>query len=184
MTTPESKQFIMRNLTTSYQLDGSKHFWWTIYVCIVLNPLSFVSSTLPLLSFLLHFCQNIKSQTVFFLFVLLPFFCLPASLALCLTAACLNQQGFVWKWSVCSVFQGVSLTRLCTLSRLTTVCKALWVSQSSGPNKACWCLFDVLCCFSSEQYFHCGPGWILSLQAVDQPLLTYSTQGLLVKIGN
>lgn len=44
---------------------------------------------------------------------------------LCWTAASLNQLGFIWKRSHCSVLRGVSSTRLCTLSRITSVSSAL-----------------------------------------------------------
>lgn len=64
------------------------------------------------------FCQN-----PFFL-SLVPLSIRPPFLALCLTAARLNQLGSIRKWSKRSVVQGVSLTRLCTLSRITTVCKS------------------------------------------------------------
>lgn len=84
-----------------------------------------------------------------FLFALLPCFCLPPSLALCLTAASLNQHGFVWKWSVCSVFQGVSLTRLCTLSRITTVCKA-FESGTSAAFSTAWAKHGLLVPFDVD----------------------------------
>lgn len=51
----------------------------------------------------------------------------PLPVFFCQTAASLNQQRSVWKWSIFLVFQGVSLMRISTLSRRTSVCKAFVV---------------------------------------------------------
>lgn len=115
MTTPKWRPVNHRQFSNFL----SVRWIWTFSLDLILH----VSTVLSLMSS--AFAVLIKSQM--FLFVLPPLSILPPSLALCQTAASLNQLGFVWKWSVCSVVQGVSLTRLCALSRITTVCKAFRV---------------------------------------------------------
>lgn len=146
---------------------GPNIFWRIMCVCTVFSCLSFISSALPLLSF---DCWNIKCQIFlclsFLFFALTPFFCLRLSHALCQTAASLNQWGFVWKWSVCSVFQGVSLTRLYTLSGITTVCEAFGSGMLEGFSvvwtKDGWLmlLWSVLCLRTFP------PGWRPAVKAV------------------
>lgn len=69
------------------------------------------------------FCHLFQIPNVSFFLDLLPG--LGSHPLLCWTAASLNQLGFIWKRSHCSVLRGVSSTRLCTLSRITSVSSAL-----------------------------------------------------------
>lgn len=75
----------------------------------------------------------------FFLSRLRPLFSLRLSLSVGQLQAS-TGEGLSGKWSVRSVFQGVSLTRLCALSRVTTVCESF---GPSGTNEACWCFFMI-----------------------------------------
>lgn len=125
------ENFVMYNLATFfffYQQAGFNHFCWTMYCPFHSEPQDQCSTSTVF----------VKSQVFLFVF---PPLCLLPSHGLCQTAASLNQLVFDWKWSVHSAVQGVSLTRLCTLSRIiTTVCRAFMVVWTKWY---CWCFLMI-----------------------------------------